>query len=47
MFALTMWIIWKRRNDKLWNDVGTQPAASAMLAMAAGATKATTYSSSN
>jgi hypothetical protein len=32
MFALTMWIIWKRRNDKLWNDVGTQSAASVMLA---------------
>jgi len=28
MFAMTMWCIWKRRNEKLWDDVETQPAIS-------------------
>ncbi|XP_024630834.1 uncharacterized protein [Medicago truncatula] len=24
-FVMTLWCIWKRRNNKLWNDVETQP----------------------
>ncbi|GAU39798.1 hypothetical protein TSUD_219730 [Trifolium subterraneum] len=32
MFAMTMWCIWKRRNDKLWNGIETRPTVSIMLA---------------
>ncbi|MCI55817.1 hypothetical protein A2U01_0077068, partial [Trifolium medium] len=32
MFAITMWCIWKRRNEKLWNGVEMRPAVSIMLA---------------
>jgi len=32
MFAMTMWCIWKRRNEKLWNDVDTRPEVSVRLA---------------
>lgn len=24
-FVMTLWCIWKRQNDKFWNDVETQP----------------------
>ncbi|PNX65557.1 hypothetical protein L195_g054597, partial [Trifolium pratense] len=30
MFAMTMWCICKRRNDKLWNGIETRPAVSIM-----------------
>jgi hypothetical protein len=29
---MIFWCIWKRRNDKLWNDVETQPCISVHLA---------------
>jgi hypothetical protein len=32
MFAMNMWCIWKRRNEKLWNDVDTRPEVSVRLA---------------
>ena len=32
MFAMTMWCIWKHRNEKLWEDVETRPTISVRLA---------------
>lgn len=32
MFDMTMWCIWKRRNEKLWNNVDTRPALTIRLA---------------
>jgi hypothetical protein len=32
MFAMTLWCIWKRRNEKLWNDVDIRPDVSVRLA---------------
>ena len=31
-FVMTLWCIWKRRNDKLWNDIETQPRISLQTA---------------